>query len=94
LDLSIFVRQKKGGHAPVGFRDDPNACLVGEPVSEQNSEALLQAQLVFANVVGIKIAWIERDVLNEEGQRVIAAGLERCITIAPSVRPKSNRLEV
>jgi hypothetical protein len=75
---SVVVRQKKSRHVAVGFRDDPDASLVGEPISGQNSEALLQTQLVLANIVGVQVAWIETDVFNEKSQGVIAAGLECC----------------
>jgi hypothetical protein len=74
----IFVLHKKGGHAPVSFGDDPDASLIGEPVRGQNSESLLDAQVVLADVMLVKIAWIETDVLNQKSQRIIAAGLEGC----------------
>ncbi len=75
-------------HAAVGFRDDPDASLVREPVSGQNSEAALHAQLVLADVVGVEVAWIERDVINEKSQRVHRRWLQMLLPL-----PVSSKLD-
>lgn len=75
-EWSIFFWQKDASAGAARFSDDPDARPIGQPIRGQDSKSLLHAQLVFANVVGVQITWVETDVLNEKNQRVIAAGFE------------------
>ena len=68
---SVFFRQKKGGHAAVGFRDDPGLHARAERVSGQQTPAVLQAEFVLVSVVLVYFAPIACDVADEVGERVI-----------------------
>jgi hypothetical protein len=56
VQLSVFLRQQQTRAGSVCFGDNPNSLAVAERVTAQNSESILQAQLVFLAVVLIQFA--------------------------------------
>jgi hypothetical protein len=73
LDLSVFVRQKKGRHAWVGFCDDPELHSGAERVRGLQTPAVLEAEFVLATVVLVNITPIASEMTNKKSQRVVAA---------------------
>jgi len=73
---SVFVQQKKGRHAAIGFQDDPELHTRAERVCGQQTPTVLEAKLVFAAVGLVNIAPIAGEVAHEIGERVIPGCLE------------------
>jgi hypothetical protein len=54
------------GRTAISPGDDSDAGAIGQPISGQDSESLLHARLVFADLVSAQITWVETDVFNEK----------------------------
>ncbi|MGA8493210.1 MAG: hypothetical protein WB711_22500 [Terriglobales bacterium] len=54
--VSVFVRQKKGRRAPVGFRDNPELHSGTERVRGQNPPAVQKAEFILVAVALVNIA--------------------------------------
>jgi len=69
LELSVFAGQQQTCAASVCFRYDPNLRAVAKRVTTEDSESILQAELVFFAVVFIQFAPISVHVSGEQGSR-------------------------
>src|ERR1019366_3302862 len=66
---SVFVWQKKGRHASVGFRDAPDLHTRAERVRGKQTPAVLEAEFVLASVVLIEFSPVASQVSLQKRER-------------------------